>query len=132
MHPRRPDEDTFLALQCIGKIDDAGPGKRSVLPVRERCIGMPGKKSKIGTQKGAGADGLNKRDFIADGLQLAECLAIVQKDEIGSRKGAGCQGVIEFFAAERCGSHDSDTVIVIHEGFRALTWSELAVVMEKG
>ena len=76
--------------------------------------GIAGEESEVGMGKGGRADLLDEGDLIAHGFQLSDGFLIVHQDKVGRGEGRIAQGFVQFLAAQRCGSNDSDAVVSWH------------------
>ena len=98
-HPRRTDNHAGLTLKSAGKIDDAGACLVRGLPVLARDVLISSEKGEIHLLERGCVYGLDERDFVADGLKLADGSFIVHKGIVGRSERGLAEYVVQFFAA---------------------------------
>ena len=102
------DEHAALALECVGKVDDAGAGLARGEPVGARVCRGAGEENEVHTVEGAGLDLLDDGGLIADGGYLA--LFVVEEQKVGGGEERFLKLVGELLAEQGVGADDSDAV----------------------
>jgi hypothetical protein len=110
LHPKRTHAGARLIFQSAGKVDDGAARIARTFPVLARAFRIGGKESEIDVFKLLGPHALNKADFVAHGFELAQRFVVIEQAHVHCRKVARVEHLGNFFALERGGADDRDTI----------------------
>src|SRR3981081_2887759 len=78
LHPRRPNVGAWFIFESSREINNRAARIPGALPVLASRIPVRGEEGKVDVLKLFGVNPLNKSDFIAHGLKLAQGFVIVE------------------------------------------------------
>ena len=82
LDPRRAQQHAFLAFQSIGQVDDVAAGLARQLPGIAGEGLVRGEEREVHVLQVLGQNALDKGGLIADGLELAQRLFVIQQANI--------------------------------------------------
>src|ERR1700682_2232122 len=112
LHPRRTNVGPWFIFQSGGEIDNRTARIPGALPVLASGIPVRGEEGEVDVLKLFGVNPLNKSDFIAHSLELAQGFVIVKQPHIDGRKVAFIEHFGNFLSFERSSAHDRSPVKV--------------------
>src|SRR5208337_4596337 len=104
--PGSANEHTGFLVERSGKIENGGSSGEGLPPMAEGHVFRSAKESEVGVVEGAGADGLNKGDLVADLVQLPLDVFFVEKGKAGAGKRRVGENVFQLAAQQARGSSD--------------------------